>query len=92
MIKSFKSRALEALYDGKTAKRVSPDHLVKLRRILTALDGAAEASDMDLHGFDLHPMRGNYKGFWSVWVSGNWRVIFRFEDNEPVNVDYLDYH
>ena len=46
---------------------------------------------MNLPGLNLHPLKGQYKGFWSVSVSGNWRVIFRFEDNNAFDVDYLDY-
>ena len=47
---------------------------------------------MDLPGLRLHPLKGESKGFWAVTVSGNWRVIFRFEDNGAIDVDYVDYH
>jgi proteic killer suppression protein len=47
---------------------------------------------MDLPGFRLHPLKGALRGHWAVWVSGNWRVTFRFEEGEAVEVDYLDYH
>jgi proteic killer suppression protein len=49
-------------------------------------------SDMNYPGSDLHPLKGNLKNFFSVSVSGNWRVIFRFENGEVFDVDYLDYH
>ena len=92
MIRSFKHRGLKALYDGRTAKRVSSAHLERLRDILAVLDRSRDANDMDLPGFRLHPLRGRLKGCWAVSVSGNWRVTFRFEDGHAVDVDYVDYH
>jgi toxin HigB-1 len=92
MIRSFRHRGLHALYDGKTTKHVSPGHLTKLRDILAVLDTARAPGDMNLPGFRLHPLKGALKGHWAVSVSGNWRVTFRFEDGEPVDVDYVDYH
>ena len=47
---------------------------------------------MDQPGFRLHPLRGEYQGHWSVAVSGNWRIVFRFEAGEAVDVDLIDYH
>jgi len=47
---------------------------------------------MNLPGLGLHPLKGSLKGFWAVMVSGNWRVIFRFENGNAIDVDYLDYH
>lgn len=47
---------------------------------------------MNLPGFRLHPLKGALEGYYAVSVSGNWRVIFRFEDGHARDVDYLDYH
>jgi len=47
---------------------------------------------MNLPGFHLHPLKGDYAGYWAVTVRANWRVIFRFEDGHAIDVDYLDYH
>jgi proteic killer suppression protein len=92
MIRSFRHRGLKALYDGRTARRVAPEHLEKLRDILALLDRSRKPDDMNLPGFRLHPLKGGLTGHWAVWVSGNWRVTFRFEDGDVVNVDYVDYH
>ena len=92
MIGSFKHRGLKALYDGRTAQRVAPGHLDKLRDILAILDRSRRPQDMDLPGFRLHPLKGELKGHYAVSVSGNWRVIFRFKDGHAVDVDYVDYH
>jgi len=68
------------------------DHAEKLGNILFQLNAATAIADMDLPGFRLHLLKGEMKGFWAVTVRANWRVIFRFEDGQAVEVDYVDYH
>ena len=72
--------------------RLNPDHVRRLRLILTLLDSATKAADMHFPGSGLHALRGDLRGFHAVRVSGNWRVLFRFEDGDVYDVDYLDYH
>jgi len=92
VIKGFRHKGLEKLfYDGKK-KGVQPEHAGKLTDILDRLDAAAVVNDMNYPGSKLHPLKGNLKGHWSVKVSGNWRVIFRFKDGDAYVVDYKDYH
>jgi proteic killer suppression protein len=76
---------------GQT-KGLNASWLKRIRAILARLDASGEPSDMDFPGLRLHPMKGELKGFWAVDVSGNWRIVFRFEDNEPYDVDLVDYH
>ena len=92
MILSFSHRGLKALYDGRTTRRVAPEHVHKLRDILAALDRSRRPADMDLPGFRLHALKGKLKGRHAVRVSGNWRVTFRFEEGQALDVDYIDYH
>ena len=92
MIRSIRHRGLKRLYEDSDARGVSAEHIVKLRDILVRLDAAHAVDDMDLPGFRLHQLKGEMKSFWSVTVRANWRVIFRFEDHDVVDVDYLDYH
>jgi proteic killer suppression protein len=40
----------------------------------------------------IHPLKGDYQGFWAVTVSGSWRIVFRFEEGDAFDVDYVDYH
>jgi len=68
------------------------NHAARLARILDRLDASLSSHDMNLPGFKLHELKGREKGAWSVSVSGNWRVVFKFEGNDAVQVDYLDYH
>ena len=51
-----------------------------------------EPQDMNLPGYDLHPLKGDKRDMWSVSVSGNWRMTFYFEEQDAYLVDYLDYH
>ena len=92
MIVSFNHRGLKALYDGRTARRVAPGHVEKLRDILAVLDRSRRPQDVNIPGFRLHPLKGELRGHYAVAVSGNWRVTFRFEEGDVVDVDYLDYH
>ena len=60
--------------------------------ILLRLEGAARPDNMAVPGYHLHPLKGDKRGLWSVRVSGNWRVVFRFEGTDAVDVDLVDYH
>ena len=73
-------------------KGIQPEHSKKLARILDRLDASINVQDMALPGFKLHPLSGNEKDTWSIWVNGNWRVTFFFEDGDAFIVDYRDYH
>ena len=71
---------------------MQPEHISRLTDILAALDHSRTPQDMNLPGFRLHRLRGDLRGHYAVSVSGNWRVTFRFEDGDVVDVDYIDYH
>lgn len=92
MIKSFRHKGLQNFFFDGTKKGIQPKHAEKLADILDLLDAASEIKDMTFPGSDLHPLKGDLQGFWSVKVSGNWRVIFRFENGDAFDVDYVDYH
>lgn len=92
MIGKFRHKGLKQLYERDSAKGVQAGHADRLRRILTNLDVAVNPPDLDLPGYKLHPLKGQRKGKWSIWVSGNWRVTFRFDGADVTDVDYEDYH
>lgn len=92
MIKSFKHKGLKTFFNTGSTKGINPKHANKIRRQLAVLDRAIQPEDMNLPGWDLHPLSGNLSGHWSVKVNGNWRITFMFENNDPVLVDYQDYH
>lgn len=92
MIQSFRHKGLKLLFEGGDRRKVQADYADKIERILARLEDASEVGNMDLPGFRLHPLKGDLAGFWSVTVSGNWRVIFRFEGGHASDVDLIDYH
>jgi proteic killer suppression protein len=92
VIRSFAHKGLREFFEHGSNAGIIPNHKRRLRLVLGVLNGAVNVQDMALPGLDLHPLKGRLSGFWSVSVSGNWRVIFRFEDREAFNVDYVDYH
>jgi proteic killer suppression protein len=93
MIKSFKNKKLKRFFEQGDAAALPAGQAEKISDILAALDTAAEPSEVGLFpGWRLHPLKGALKGFWSVTITGNWRVIFRFEDGDALDVDLVDYH
>jgi toxin HigB-1 len=92
MIRRIRNRGLRRLYDDDDHRGLSPEHAPKIRTILARLDVATMPEDMDLAGLRLHALHGDLAGFWSVTVRANWRIIFRFEEGNATDVDYLDYH
>lgn len=92
MIISFRHKGLETLYHTGSARGVQAAHAAKLSRILAALDAAASPVALNHPGYKLHPLKGNLADCWSIWVSGNWRITFRFVGIDVELVDYQDYH
>lgn len=92
MIKRFKHRGLRRLFERDDRSQVRPDQLGTIEEILGLLDVAVRPDDVDLPGYNLHPLKGKLRGYWSVKVSGNWRIVFRFDDGDVSDVDLLDYH
>ena len=92
MIVGFRHKGLEEFYRTGSMRGIQAAHADKIARILAALDAAAIPGDLNLPAFRLHPLKGKLKGYWSVWVNGNWRITFRFEGQDIELVDYLDYH
>jgi toxin HigB-1 len=92
VIRSFAHKGLRKFFETGSNAGIRPEHNQRLRLILGVLSAAQEIRDVGLPGLGLHRLTGRLSGFWSVSVSGNWRVIFRFEDGEALDVDYVDYH
>jgi len=92
MILSFKHKGLARFFEHGSKSGIQAQHAERLRLILGRLNVATAARDMDLAGLCLHALKGERKGIWSVWVSGNWRVTFQFVGRDVELVDYEDYH
>jgi toxin HigB-1 len=92
MILSFRHRGLKAFFEEGSKAGIQAAHAAKLGAMLRRLNEAADPRDMNLPGWGLYPLKGTLKGHWSVWVSGNWRLTFRFVGQDAELVDYQDYH
>jgi toxin HigB-1 len=92
VIGNIRHKGLAALYYDDQPKGVKQSLVKRLRHILALLASAVTVEDMDLPGLRLHKLKGDLGGFYAVFVSGNWRVIFRFEDGKATEVDLIDYH
>ena len=92
MVKSFRNAGIEKFFKTGSKAGIQPAHAAKLSRQLYALDTAKSPSDLNAPGWRLHPLKGNLEGHWSIRVSGNWRLTFRFEKEDAILIDYQDYH
>ena len=92
MIESIQHKGLRLLWEKDDSSKLSAVQIAKIRMILTLLDKAVTVDDMNFPGSGLHPLKGDLIGFWSVKVNANYRLIFRFENENVFDVDYIDYH
>jgi len=92
VIKSFRHKGLERFFREGSKAGIQPKHEKRLRLQLGRLDAARSAAEMNLPGWRWHPLTGDLKGRWAVWVDENWRLTFSFEGSDAVFVDYQDYH
>ncbi len=92
MIKRIRHKGLDRFFKNGDTRGINLQHAAWLRILLTPLNAAKSPADMSLPGYRLHPLKGERKGQWAVSVSGNWRLVFTFEDRHATNVDLVDYH
>ena len=92
MIRIFSHKGLQEFYQSGSKQGVIRSHSAKLARLLDRLDASTSPQDMNLPGFDFHPLKGGRSKRWAVSVNGNWRIVFGFQGANAIDVDYLDYH
>lgn len=92
MIRRFKHRGLKRLYEAGDGRGIRTDLLETVEDILARLDQAESPRALNVPGYRLHALKGDLKGFWAVTVRANWRITFRFEEVNAVDVDLVDYH
>jgi proteic killer suppression protein len=92
-IRRIRHRGLRRLFEDDDRRGVLAAHAQKIADVLAALDAAEEPGDMGrFPGWRLHPLKGRLEGFWSVTITGNWRIVFRFDQGDAWDVDLMDYH
>ena len=92
MIKKFEHKGLRKLFEFGVASGIQPQHATQLRQILALLETADSIGDMDLSGLNLHELKGQRKGTYTVKVSANWPVTFKIIDGDVLDINYEDYH
>lgn len=94
MIEKFKHKGLKLYWTKGDSSKIPSEMLVKVRLILDLLDNV-EAVPQDFEPFKklrIHPLKGDLKGFWSLDVTGNYRIVFKFEDKNAYEIDLIDTH
>jgi len=92
MIQSFRNKKLRKLFVDGDGSGLPPSQLSRIENRLGTLDMSKVAEDMNIAGYGFHKLSGDLKGFYAVKITGNWRIIFRFEDGDALDVDHIDYH
>jgi proteic killer suppression protein len=92
VIKSFRHPGLRRFHNRDDSSRINTALVERVREVLTILDAGTTLDEIGIPGYRLHPLKGQWKGFWSITVSGNWRIVFRFEDGNVLDVELIDYH
>jgi proteic killer suppression protein len=92
MILSFRHKGLRRFFEDDDRSKLPPELVERIRSILAFLDAAGRIEDMDQPTLRLHALKGDLKGFWAVTVRANWRIVFRFDDGDAIDVDFVDYH
>ncbi|WP_108099454.1 type II toxin-antitoxin system RelE/ParE family toxin [Pseudomonas sp. GV071] len=92
MILSFQHKGLRLFHETGSTRGIRADHAKRLARLLHFMDRATTPAELDIAGRRMHALQGEYSEYWSLSVSGNWRLIFRFTNGGIELVDYLDYH
>lgn len=92
MIVNFKHKSLELFFTQNNKKLLDSKHISKIIRLLDRLDAAEHIDDIDVPGFGLHALTGDRKGYWSIKISGNWRITFRIEGAYAYDINLEDYH
>lgn len=92
MIKTFRHKGLRRFFENDDGSKLPSDMLGRIRLILSTLHAAQEIEGMNVPTFRLHLLKGDLRDLFSVTVRANWRIVFRFEDGDAFDVDFVDYH
>ena len=96
MIRSFADRATEDLFHGRRTKAVRkfpPRVVAAAQRKLDMLHAARELRDLaSPPGNRLEALRGNMKGYHSIRINNQWRIVFSWKTSDAFEVQVIDYH
>ncbi|HIK11419.1 MAG TPA: type II toxin-antitoxin system RelE/ParE family toxin [Oscillatoriaceae cyanobacterium M33_DOE_052] len=92
MISNFQHKGLSKLFIDNNPQGLPPEYATKIRARLEAIDAASDINDLRIPGYDVHELKGNRQGTWSIKVSANWRITFKFDDGNAYDINFEDYH
>ena len=92
MIRRIRHKGLRRFFETGDTRGINAQHADWLRVLLTTLDTTRGAAGLNVPGFGLHPLKGKRKGQWALSVSGNWRLVFEFDGDDPTDLELIDYH
>jgi proteic killer suppression protein len=92
MIKSIQHKGMRLYYEESNGSKLPREHLIKIARILTALDTVTSRENILMLRSGIHLLKGKYDGFWLLHVTGNYRIVSRFQPPDVYDIDYVDYH
>jgi toxin HigB-1 len=92
MIRTFKHKGLGRFFTKGDHRGIPAQSAARIERMLDRLDASVTAADMDLPGYRFHPLKGTRAGEYAVSVSGNWRITYRFQGEDAIDVNLEDYH
>lgn len=92
MIRTIRHKGIKKLVQTNDRRGLNAEQLPRIVRVVALLDQATTPQDLDIPGYHLHTLRGDLQGFWSVRITGNFRLVFRMEDGDVFDIDLVDYH
>jgi proteic killer suppression protein len=92
VIRSFRSKALQAFWEQSDASKLRHDWVGRIARQLDQLEQARRPEEMHLPSNGFHELKGDQRRRYSIAVSRNWRITFTWDDTDATNVDLEDYH
>ena len=92
MIESFRHKGLRRFFETGDRSKLSPEMVERVALALLMIDEAEVIAELNRPGFRLHPLKGRLAGHWSITITGDWRITFRFVDGQALDVDFVDYH
>ena len=92
MIRKIRHKGLKRFFEEGNETGLPTQHISKIRAVLAVLDTVSDVSFINIPGGRLHRLSGDRKGYWSLTITRNWRITFRFDENDVTDVVYEDYH
>lgn len=94
MIRNIRHKGLRLLWEEGDASKFPVELVRRIEQRLAFIDTVTQVpQDFGAFpGWRLHKLSGDLRDFWSIWVSGNYRIIFKWDGQNVSDVDYLDYH